>query len=58
MKKGCLCGFWNEAQQECLYGGRGYCIQDEWEQRAKEWEAKAKEWKQLARKFENGGRKV
>ncbi len=26
-KKGCLCGYWNEAQRECLYSGHG-CIHD------------------------------
>jgi len=28
MKKVCSCGYWNEAQQECLYNGIG-CIRDE-----------------------------
>ena len=27
-KKSCSCGFWNEAQQECLYSGYG-CAKDE-----------------------------
>ena len=28
MKKACSCGYWNEAQQECLYNGSG-CIRNE-----------------------------
>lgn len=28
MKKACSCGYWNEAQQECLYNGSG-CIRDD-----------------------------
>lgn len=28
MKKACGCGYWNQAQQECLYSGFG-CIHDE-----------------------------
>ena len=26
-KKSCLCGYWNEAQGECLYSGHG-CVRD------------------------------
>jgi len=28
MKKACSCGYWNEAQQECLYAGSA-CIRDD-----------------------------
>lgn len=28
MKKSCTCGYWNEAQQECLYSGNA-CIRDD-----------------------------
>lgn len=26
MKKECICGYWNQEQQECLYNGRSYCV--------------------------------
>jgi len=28
MKKACSCGYWNEAQQECLYAGSA-CVRDD-----------------------------
>ena len=34
MKKACSCGYWNEAQQECLYAGSA-CIRDDERKRLK-----------------------
>lgn len=43
MKKACSCGYWNEAQQECLYNGSG-CIHDDERRRVETEKQFTKEW--------------
>lgn len=41
-KKGCSCGFWNGAQQECLYSGYGCFHEKKKLEVTKEWIDKKK----------------
>ena len=46
MKKACSCGYWNEAQQECLYAGSA-CIRDDERKKPKMTVARTRYWAEI-----------
>ena len=49
MKKSCTCGYWSEAQQECLYSGSA-CICDDERKKPKMTVARTRYWADILSK--------